>query len=219
MFKLGAVPWRALAKTGAVLIAVAFAVSTCSGLREFEAEISEMEGVEIGEPLAEVRYRLGIPERVLAEMSPIEVDGQVWGDARIVYWVENPPQPVNALPEGTKIEDYSAWEYVRTENATFTVEFGPNGTVEGLECTARPAAPTYSCGPVAGIWNRDTEEQVLRMGRPTREQIVGVTKLMVYEDIGVYFRLTKGRVYQIGLIPPARKSSAAIGRYFERRFP
>jgi hypothetical protein len=218
MQSLKAFPWGNAAKALAFLALILFATSTCADLRRFETEVSELAGIRIGESRDEVRYRLGIPERVLAELAPIEVDGKSWGAARIVYWVENPPSPVNALPAGTEIDDYSAWDYVQTDNARLTVEFGPNGAVKDLECTALRETRPYACGPVAGIWNGESEEKVLLMGEPTREQISGVTKLMVYEDLGVYFRLTEGRVYQVGLSGGGRKSQASIGRYLNRRF-
>jgi hypothetical protein len=218
MFKLGSVPWSGLAKTGAALIAVAFTVSTCSGLREFEAEISEMEGISLGDSRDEVLYRLGVPPRVLADPSSIEMDGKTI-NVRTLYWTSGAPAPVNAMPMGKRISDFSGWSYSRSRGeAAFEVEFDRSGRVIALECTAKGGTP-YACGPVAGIRNTDTEETVRRMGRPTREELDGVTKLMAYDDIGVQFLLTKGRVYRITLAAPGAQPNAAVGRFLERRFP
>ena len=212
------ISWANMARGAAALLLAAFVLSTCSGLQQFEKEIGHMGGIRLGDTRSEVLYRLGVPPRVFGDPHPIEVGGETF-QARTLYWVTDAPQPVNAMPEGSKIEDYSAWTYAPSgDAANFTVEFDAAGRVNLLECTALGGRP-FACGPVAGVWNTDSEEKVLRMGRPTRETIDGVTKLMAYDDIGVRFLLTKGRVYRISLVAPGAKPNAAISRYFERRFP
>jgi hypothetical protein len=217
MFKLSEIPWPALGKAAAALILIAFAVSTCSGLREFEAEISEMEGVQIGDSRAEVLYRLGYPPRVLGEVTSFKV-GEESIETQAVYWLSNPPTPGNAMPKGATVQEFAGWSYPNSRGAEVTVQFDETDKVSAIECTSMQRQ-SWACGPVAGVWVNDREEVVLRLGEPSRIRLRGTTKLMAYDDIGVHFLLTKGRVYRITLVEPENHSIAAAGRYFERRFP
>lgn len=219
MHNLGKLPWTAIAKVVGVLTALAVVTSIYSDFRQFKSEIDQLDGIRIKDGRSQVLYLLGVPPRVLAEPEPIEVNGEEWRDAQIVYWVDDPPDPVNAMPQSTRIENYSTWQYDRTiNNVDLTIDFDSQGRVTGVSCTALDAPP-FACGPVAGIYNTDTEEEVLRIGRPTRESIDGVTKTMTYDDLGVFFQLNKGMVYRVGLTATGAKPQATVRRYFERLLP
>jgi hypothetical protein len=174
----------------------------------FANDLSAVQGIHIGDPREEVKYRLGFPPEVL---GPVEKDQ--FGDRR-VYTVSGKDNDVNKMPSTTKVEDYDEWVYEEPSgNVRLTVEFNKSGLVESLELFSdnRP----WGWGPIAGLHKGDSEEKVLRwFGQPSGRYLDGVSKKIEYRDLGIEVLLTKGRVYMITIKGPQEK--AAVFRHFIR---
>jgi hypothetical protein len=50
-----------------------------------------------------------------------------------------------------------------------------------------------------------SEEKVLRLGQPSRQNLGGVGKTIEYRDIGIVVTLTKGRAYMITIKGPRKR--------------
>jgi hypothetical protein len=77
----------------------------------------------------------------------------------------------------------------------------------------------FACGPVAGLWNTDPEEKVLRLGKPTATTLHGLSKTIEFSDVGVSFVLTKGRAYYFTIGRPTGGVVARWRRYLNSLMP
>ena len=67
---------------------------------------------------------------------------------------------------------------------------------------------------VAGLDFGDSEEEVLRLGKPTGQFLSGVTKNIEYRDIGIEVTLTKGRAYMVRIKGPT-DNTAVLRRFIK----
>ena len=59
---------------------------------------------------------------------------------------------------------------------------------------------------LAGVSDGDSEQEVIRkLGPPDASSIEGVTKRLHYRTPGIWFTLTKERVYMLGINDPKYK--------------
>jgi hypothetical protein len=138
------------------------------------------------------------------------------GRGRWVYSVFGADNDGNKMPSTTKVEDYDKWVYEEPDNVRLTVEFNKSGFVESLNLYSDNEKP-YGWGPIAGLHSGDSEDKVLRLGQPSRQNLDGVSKTIEYRDIGIVVTLTKGRAYMITIKGPQEK--AAVFRRFMRSLP
>ncbi|HLX61395.1 MAG TPA: hypothetical protein VKX17_08955 [Planctomycetota bacterium] len=195
----------------------AYAVYFTSAYRAFKAQLSAIRGIHLEDSRNEVKYRLGYPPEVLGGLE----EGP-WGGSQRVFYVFGRDSDKNKMPSTTKVEDYSEWVYEEAgSNVRLTVKFSNAGLVESLKlysyggAEVPPPPPGFvpidavsgKWGPIAGLYSNDTEEIVLRLGTPTGQRIVGVSKTIEYCDIGIKVTLAKGRAYMIEISAPQDKGA------------
>jgi hypothetical protein len=191
---------------------VAYSVNVATRYHAFTNELSAVRGIHIGDSREKVKYRLGFPQNVI---GPVE-QGE-FGPSQRVYTVSGADNDVNKIPSTTKVEDYDEWAYEEPySNVRFTVKFNKSGFVESLNLYSDKKKP-YGWGAIAGLHSGDSEDKVLRLGQPSRQNLDGVSKTIEYRDIGIVVTLTKGRAYMITIKGPQEK--AAVFRRFIRGLP
>ncbi len=168
-------------------------------------------GVKLLDSREEVIYRLGHPATVL---GPAEKNEH--GSWQICYTVNAPVGDKNGMPNNSKIQDYIDWQYDRREdlhlNARLDIGFSLTGTVDNLGWYADDQSAT-AWGPIAGIYNGDSEEMVLKLGPPSSSSLDGATKTLDYRDLGLEVTLVKGRTYRAVLHAGHRKEWAVFKRF------
>lgn len=211
--------WRRVGIAVAVLAVAVTAFGLERGYQAFADQLKGMDRVRLNQSRAEVMYRLGSPSMVLGAPEEIVIDGKVVGHDRPALYVEGKQGDQNTMPAGRDVKNYTAWVYSPDKLGTdLIVEFDKAGLVEALTCTAR-GDNIFACGPVAGIWNTDTEEKVLKLGKPTLDSVDGVTKTIEYADIGVRYYLTKGEAYSLTLKRSTGGARAVLNRYIQTLLP
>jgi hypothetical protein len=111
------------------------------------------------------------------------------------------------MPSTTKVEDYSEWVYEEPNSEVrLTIEFNKPGLVESLELYC-DSSVRYGWGPIAGIYCGDSEEEVLRLGAPSKQTLDGMCKTIEYSDIGIVVTLTEGRAYIVTINEPQNKAA------------
>jgi hypothetical protein len=161
-----------------------------SGYANFRTSTLQANGIRLSDSRPEVMYRLGVPTYVLDD----DASTDKW---MLMYQVDG-TDPVNRMPEGTKVEDYREWEYDEAPDRStprFQVTFDEQGNVEALTWISTDYGASW--GPVARVRSGDSEEKLRSLGVPTKESIDGVSKRMEFADLGLAFTLTKGRVYMV----------------------
>lgn len=164
----------------------------------------------------EVLYRLGYPPVVMGEPEKItEMSDGYWSRA---YWTDKKANPKNAMPEDKKINDYSEWSYDLGQKGEGSGSIGvafyqPKNRVKSISCMGD------TCPSLASVAIDDTEEQVQhKLGKPNRYKRDGVSKTLRYDDIGVEFILTKGRVYHLTLLEERGNAFVIMRRYLQTIF-
>jgi hypothetical protein len=196
-----------------VLGVAAYSVKAVLRYHAFTYELSVVRGIHIGDSRDEVKYRLGFPPYVNGSVEQGE-----FGLWKPVYTVLGHDNDVNRMPSKTKVDDYYEWVYEEPySNVRLTVEFNSFGFVESLQL--------YSDNEKGNGWRRivglncgDSEDQVIRIGHPSRQTLDGVSKKIEFRDIGVEVTLSKGRAYMI-LIKGPPPDKAAVFRRLMRILP
>lgn len=195
---------------------VAYSVNVAKRYNSFTNQLSAVQGVQIGDSRDSVKYRLGSPQNVLGppESGPGEREGP-----RRVYTVSGADNDLQKMPSTTKVEDYDGWVYEAPgSNVRLTVGFNRSGFVESLELYSNEKqSPFDGWEAIAGLNFGDSEDKVLRLGQPSRQNLNGATKTIEYRDIGIVVTLAKGRAYMITIKGPQDK--AAVFRRFMRTLP
>jgi hypothetical protein len=96
------------------------------------------------------------------------------------------------------------------------LQFNKSGFVESLNLYSNNEK-SQGWGPIADVYNGNSEDEVLKLGQPTRQNLKGVSKTIEYRDIGIVVTLTKGRAYMFTIKGPQDKS--AVLRRFLRTVP
>lgn len=204
-----------------VLVA-ATGVATVTGFQAAARQLTSYDGVQLGVPRNEVRYRWGEPNSVHGQEEAVPDAPNGWASWRRVYYFTEEADPsenkVNLVPTGKSADDFDGWSYARKAptanpfNGSLEVEF-ERGRVKSVRCLEFGEGEDF-CEPVLGIAPGTTEERVRRrLGRPNSEELdsTGV-KTLSYRDLGLTFLLTGGKVYAVELAGPQNGSSWAILR-------
>jgi hypothetical protein len=199
-------PKRSKAKVVCLLILAVGVLAYCVHLavqyRAFTNQLAVVKGIHIGDSRGEVIYRLGIPKSVLG--APLV--GK-FNTLREIFTVNADKNDENAMPSTTKVEDYSEWVYEEPNSEVrLTIEFNKPGLVESLELYC-DSSVRYGWGPIAGIYCGDSEEEVLRLGAPSKQTLDGMCKTIEYSDIGIVVTLTEGRAYIVTINEPQNKAA------------
>ncbi len=174
---------------------LAYSVNLAIRYHAFTNQLTAVRGIHVGDSRDEVKYRLGFPNDVLGAV----IDDKEHKGFQLVYTVNAPTNDVNRMPPTTKVEDYSEWVYEEaSSNVRLTVEFNKSGLVESLNLYSDSDKP-HGWGRVAGLYSGDSEDKVLKLGPPSRQNIDGVSKTIEYRDLGLVVTLAKGRVYMVAL--------------------
>jgi hypothetical protein len=212
-----ATPKKSKAKVICLLVlacgVVAYSISVATRYHAFTNQLRGVRGIHIGDSRDEVKYRLGFPKQVLGAV----IDDKEFKGFQLVYLVDAPTNDVNRMPPMTKVEDYNEWVYEEPySHVRFTVEFNKSGIVESLTLYS-DNENGYGWRAIAGLNCGDSEDEVLRLGEPSLQNLNGVSKTIEYRDIGIAVTLTKGRAYMVSIKGPQDK--AAELRRFIRTLP
>ena len=110
-----------------------------------------------------------------------------WARSPRVYYTDSKIDPKNALPEGKGIDHFREWWFEK-DAARIAVRFNAEGTaLEYVSCLEfTDETMRSSCPPMLGVEIGDSEEQLERsLGKPSRQEIGGPTKTVLYDDLGV----------------------------------
>jgi hypothetical protein len=131
--------------------------------------------------MPEVEYVMGYPPYVKGS----EGEGG-WRGRRVLDTSKD-------LEKGQHIEDYSSWSFDQID-----VDFdGTTKTVNEIACNS---IEKMGCPALLGLQDGLSEEAVFkRLGKPSYEQIDGVTKTVEYESLGTWFYLAKNKIYPLGV--------------------
>ncbi len=111
-----------------------------------------------------------------------------------------PEGPRILLPANRRIEDFDYWLYdlgpKSGQDSRLRVQFDhANALVKLVSCVYIDDQSDTICPPLAGIAAGATEDRVrLMLGTPTSVTLNGLNKTLAYEDLGVNYVLTKGKV-------------------------
>jgi hypothetical protein len=179
--------WRTLIAFGVV---IAVAALGAVGVFIFE-EIGNVPHLQtgyadlrLGMTMAEVKYVKGFPLNVVDKN-----DINKWGDWSVINTKDL---------KGQRVEDFAMWSYDQNDRTRIDIHFDPKkGTVKAIGCFSNGV---MECPPLVGIQDGTTEDVVLKaLGKPSHEQIDGVTKKMEFENLRIWIYLKQSKVYMIGV--------------------
>ena len=112
---------------------------------------------------------------------------------------------------GRDLFAYSQWSYALPLKAESQFTFLPgSGRVTRIACLQLQAVPG-SCPAKLGVAVGDGDQVPYRKaGRPQREQIIGSSKHLYYEKIGVEYTMAQRQVYRIDFTEP----TGGVGTYW-----
>jgi hypothetical protein len=109
---------------------------------------------------------------------------------------------LNAIEKGKSVRDYDDWVYdVHGDNQVDLIVHFDKAAVVSIECiTHGDGTRVGRCPSIAGIADGSSEQDVLaKFGSPDQVGLDGVTKRIRYPKLGIFFLLTKQRVYIVGV--------------------
>jgi hypothetical protein len=158
-------------------------------------------------------YRLGMPTHVLGAPEKGE-----WGGSQPVYTVGADKEDQNAMPKGSKADDYDEWVYEEANpNVRLTVEFSKSSIVKSLNLYSN-SEKSYGWTRIAGIGFGDSEEEIIRLGAPSNQTLDGVTKTIEYADLGLKVWLTKGKAYMVQIQGTPQNDSTVFWKFLRVYF-
>lgn len=152
--------------------------------------ILEYQGVKLNDSMSEVIYSYGDPNYVLSQS---EKDSFA-GSRRIIYKEEVEKSP-------NKYNDFDSWAYEFPDHR-MDIDFeSKSHKVISISCyrdiDKGGFFPLEIC-PVNGIDIYNSEDEVKSiLGKPDKEYIDGVTKILVYQKLNMRVLLIKRKVYYI----------------------
>ena len=184
----------AIALFVSVLALGAFGIFVYGKLRELPQKQTAYADLRLGMPMGEVKYVKGYPQSVIENSE--NVDGQNkterWREAPEVY-------STKTFKNDQHVEDYKTWSYELVDRGTrIDVVFdATTKTLNQIECFSQGVA---NCPPLLGMQDGTSESAILeKLSKPSYEKIDGVAKEITYENLGVFFCLSKTRVYMLGV--------------------
>jgi len=207
--------WRRVAAAFIIAIAAFTIWALSKGYVDFSRQLIGMEDIKLSDSRSEVMYRLGSPTVVIGAPQALVGDGNVVVVRRFreVLEVDGKPSDLNSMPINTPINSYQYWSYAIDQiGTTLIFSFDKADQVELIKCTD-PSNNPFSCPPIANVRIGAREEDVLRLGKPTKISVDGVIKTIDYADIGVRYYLSKGTAYSFSLMRPTGGRGAVLKRY------
>lgn len=184
----------------AAVLAALFVAFVLGGFLFYDNPRMETEyaDLRIGMTMDEVKYVKGYPPYVV-EHSKTE---------RPTWWESDPiVMPTNHLKEGQKVEDYRRWMFEIDNHGTrVDVDFDQAKMLAGISCYSQGI---MRCPSLIGGYDGMNEKDTIKLlGNPSYEKIDGVTKSIYYKRSGVWFYLTKMKIYllSVGGFPSVRKA-------------
>ena len=182
-------------------------------------KVTGYHGLELGMNAGELKYRKGEPDYLLSkedysgiifflrpyndeppESPPREFEEVDKNKVRelpkamdVRPWGNSP----NALPNGSKVEDYEMWRYYKDDSSNILdVKMDvPNGRIVEIACFSRKG---NFCEKINGIGIKSTEFNVKKnLGEPSKETINDLVKKIEYKNYNLEFYLAKEKVFYI----------------------
>jgi hypothetical protein len=178
------------------------------GYASFRHQLSTLGVLTLGDTRDEVAYKLGRPPVVYGEQKPGD-----WGIP--VFYTDRKSDPINAMPEGTRIEQYQAWSYTGpAPNVHLDVDFNKKtGRVERIECFDLSDTASAYCPHLLGLAVGDSEARMVDvLGAPTSQKVENGVKTAEYSNLGVAFLLKMQRVYSVAVYDEAGSKDVTVRR-------
>ncbi len=136
-----------------------------------------------------------------------------------LYYVNGPEGDINTMPKGKHTSDYDDWIYTRnSDSSSFEITFDRTESITSFAYYSQNKNPK-DWGPIAGVRCGETEEKILRLGRPSSVSIGGLTKTIEFADIGTKFYLTRGTAYMCVIARPTKGKVALVLRFLHTLMP
>lgn len=176
-----------------LLVLALFGLLFVSRMMHFYGEKVMYIGASYSDPQLDTLYYQGSPNR-LGRPDPV--------DSRT-------GQPVGP---GSSVYAYNRWIYEIMGGAEITFEFDPaTKRLLWVQCVDREQSG--SCPSYLGIPMGYGELDVTRkLGRESRDQILGLTKVVEFDDLGMDFEFRANELYAVKI----RKPEPDPGRTFQR---
>ena len=180
------------------LVALVWSAGQWDAWKQFNQDLVQFETIQIGAPMAEVRYALGEPQFVLADDPDRSNPFSKYG--RIAYDVSATGRSTS-MPKNTTVEHFDVWEW-HQDKERIDINFDlRTKIVKVVGCYVKdPTDTTSSCRTVGSLWAGDTETELLgKLGHPDRVDYgsSGQTKTAHYDALGLDVHMEKRRVYFI----------------------
>lgn len=157
--------------------------------------------ISLSETRDDVMYRLGYPRFVYAQVGVDIPYGEAVTDIGDWYRLYDTSgnDPVNKLPDGSSVGDFSVWAYEAAGASTVDVSFTAADQVSTVSCMARTKLYSdSSCPPAYGLRVGDSEADIAtRLGAAGTSSLSGVSKSIAYDQLGVTFTLEREAIYRI----------------------
>jgi hypothetical protein len=161
-------------------------------------------GAKLSDDQRAILYANGYP-------TAVRVDGQgPWIKTNLSSEGFVPGSTVPTVA-GRDLFAYSQWSYALPLKAESQFTFLPgSGRVTRIACLQLQAVPG-SCPAKLGVAVGDGDQVPYRKaGRPQRQQIIGSSKHLYYEKIGVEYTMAQRQVYRIDFTEP----TGGVGTYW-----
>jgi hypothetical protein len=179
---------------------------------------AEYANLRLGMAMAEVINVKGFPQKVIQNPENLKKPNKTeWWLAYLDVY------STNTFNNGQHVEDYRTWLY-ELDNRGTRIDVGFDATTKTLNQITCFSQGETNCPHLLGILDGTRESAILeKLSKPTYEKINGVSKEITYENLGVFFYLSKQRVYMLGVRSvagethaPACKNGAASCEPWER---
>lgn len=207
---------------GAVLlVTLALLLIKAPDYWSFRKQTVQFFKIRVTDTRAEVLYKLGRPQLVADEFTRAETEWKgATGHFALVYSVDGPKGEKNTIPENKKLEDYPGWHWSQTKGGEiYTAVYFDNAGIVDYVLSYDQNANHAAWGPLAGIQDGASEEQILRLGKPTSVAVENGAKTIAFDDIGVRFILVKEKAYLAELHRSTEGEMAILKRFIHTLLP
>lgn len=146
--------------------------------------------LKLGMTMAEVEYVKGPPASVT--QNPEDIKNDPFKDFKPAIYTKD-------LQGDQNIEHFREWSYELDQQGTrMDVSFDEKTkTLNSISCYSQGSG---NCAVVLGIQDGTREDEVLKkLGNPSSENMSGTTKMIAYDRLGVWFYLSRMKVYMLGV--------------------
>ena len=156
----------------------------------------------MGMTMPEVKYVKGYPPHVREHVSEMTFPLSCCKKDLSEHWCCNAMGVFDTskdLKNGKHIEDYSSWKFDQDKQTGIDVDFdGTTKTVNRIACYSKG---DMRCPPLLGLQDGMSEETIIERFRnySSNQKFDGVTKKIEYKEIGVWFYLSRMKIYMLGV--------------------